>query len=304
MKPLIYWLLGCFSLTLWAQESPKFEAINDTFTVRTDATQLFNILFNDQTDTFKVFNFTITEAAQGEAIVKNERGVDKLQYTKVNDGTDTDVLTYQICLPTGACSEAKVVIYKCPGGATGFPEVNVTTVRVNDILTFAHTGNKVRFSEFPKNGEIFVNADSSGFTYSPRLDFTGKDALKYDVYEVSSPVCGQIRLEGHNEMIQVIPLDKNNQPPVAEDDEITIEGARKTEIPVLVNDRDPEGNLKKRITVESSPRFGKVRYTPSTITYTPNEGFVGTDKITYSVCDYNGLCDRATVTITVKAVKN
>lgn len=306
MKPLFYlFALLCALPTAYlnAQDvdsKPPFAAINDTFTVRTDGTQLFNILRNDNTDTFDVFNFTIIETAQGNASVKNDRGVDKLQYTRVDDGTDTDQLTYQICLPTGECSTATVVIYKCPAGETGFPEVNVTTVRMNDILTFAHTGMRVRISEMPKKGEIFINVDSSGFTYSPQKDFTGGDLLKYDVYEVSSPVCGQIRLEGHNEMVQVIPSDKNNKAPIAEDDDVTIEGSKKTEIFVLVNDSDPEGNLKKKITVETSAQHGKMRYSPQYITYTPANSFVGTEKITYSVCDYNGACDRGVVTITVK----
>ena len=305
MKPLFYFIALLCALPiigLNAQDAgkPTFEAVNDTFTVRTDGTQLFNILRNDNTDTFDIVNFTIIEAAQGNASVKNDRSVDKLQYTRVDDGTDTDRLTYQICLPTGECSTATVVIYKCPAGETGFPEVNVTTVRMNDILTFAHTGMRVRISEMPKKGEIFVNVDSSGFTYSPQKDFTGSDLLKYDVYEISSEVCGQIRLEGHNEMIQVIPLDKNNKRPIAEDDEVTIEGNKKTDIFVLVNDSDPEGNLKKKITLETSAQHGKMRYSPQYITYTPAAGFVGTEKITYSVCDYNGACDRAIVTVTVK----
>ncbi len=287
-------------LSSQAQNTSKFEAVNDTFTVRTDATQLFNILFNDITDTFDIANFTIIEAAQGDAKIKNDRGIDKLQYTRVEDGTDTDQLQYQICTPAGECSTGYVVIYKCPSGDNSFPAVNTTTVRVNDILTFAHTGNKVKISDLPQNGEIFMNADSSGFTYSPKPDFTGGDVIKYDVYEISSTVCGQIRLEGHNEMIQVLPLDKNNQRPIAEDDEVTIDGAKKIEIFVLVNDSDPEGNLKKKITLETSPHHGSARYSPQSITYTPAEGFVGIEKLTYSVCDYNGACDRGTVTITVK----
>ena len=300
---LLFWLT-LLPFGLAAQNTlPPFGAVNDTFTVRTETTQLYNILRNDNTDTFDVVNFRIIEAAQGNAIVKNDRGVDKLQYTRVDDGTDTDRLTYEICLPTGECSIGAVIIYKCPAGETGFPEVNVTTVRVNDILTFAHTGMRVRLSELPKKGEIFFNADSSGFTYSPQHDFTGGDMLKYDVYEVSSAVCGQIRLEGHNEMIQVIPLDKHNKRPIAEDDEVKIEGPVKTEIFVLVNDSDPEGNLKKKITVETSPVHGKLRYSPQSVTYTPAQGFEGIEKITYSVCDYNGLCDRGTIIITVKKVE-
>ncbi len=290
-----------FAIRIETVKTPfGFKAVNDTFTVRTDATQLFNILRNDETDTFDIVNFTIIEPAQGDAKVKNDRGVDKLQYTRVNDGTDTDQLTYQICLPSGECRTGKVIIYKCPAGALGFPEVSVTTVRVNDILTYAHTGNRVRLSTMPKYGEIFMNADSSGFSYSPKPDFTGADAIKYDVYEISSAACGQIRLEGHDEIVQVIPLDKNNQKPIAEDDEISIEGSKKTEIFVLVNDSDPEGNLRKKITVETSAQHGKMRYSPQSITYTPAEGYVGTEKITYSVCDYNGACDRGTVIITVK----
>ena len=41
-----------------------------------------------------------------------------------------------------------------------------------------------------------------------------------------------------------------------------------------------------------------------TIDYTPDPGFFGTDSFTYEVCDLAGLCDTATVDITVNAVND
>ena len=38
-----------------------------------------------------------------------------------------------------------------------------------------------------------------------------------------------------------------------------------------------------------------------TVTYTPNDGFIGTDTFEYTVCDAMGNCDTGTVTITVNA---
>ncbi len=41
-----------------------------------------------------------------------------------------------------------------------------------------------------------------------------------------------------------------------------------------------------------------------TVTYTPNPDFNGTDTFTYDVCDPDGLCDTATVTVTVNSVND
>ena len=66
---------------------------------------------------------------------------------------------------------------------------------------------------------------------------------------------------------------------------------------------DADGTLDPAsVTVISGPSNGGTSVNPVTgeVTYTPNLGFTGTDVFVYEVCDNDGDCDTATVTITVE----
>ncbi|UWX54062.1 gliding motility-associated C-terminal domain-containing protein [Maribacter litopenaei] len=79
-----------------------------------------------------------------------------------------------------------------------------------------------------------------------------------------------------------------------------------TEIDVLANDTGIPSDGELTVT---DPSSGTVTIddggtpddiTDDTIVYTPNEGFNGTDSFEYTVCDTEGNCDTATVTIIVE----
>ncbi len=70
-------------------------------------------------------------------------------------------------------------------------------------------------------------------------------------------------------------------------------------IGVLTNDVDPQGD-DFSIQGFEQPSNGTVTLTEDGLfNYVPNTGFVGTDMFTYRICDVNGNCDEATVTINV-----
>ncbi|MCO6175387.1 cadherin-like domain-containing protein, partial [Flavobacterium sp. NRK F10] len=60
----------------------------------------------------------------------------------------------------------------------------------------------------------------------------------------------------------------------------------------------------KYVTV--NPSNGTVTVNPVTgeVTYTPDPNYVGTDTFEYQVCDNEGLCDTATVTVVVNPVND
>ena len=107
-----------------------------------------------------------------------------------------------------------------------------------------------------------------------------------------------------------------NQPPVAVDDVVEVEIWETLEIDVLANDIDPEGNFEDHSMVidefpvlgtaelrrEYVPQQAGAGFSPPTdptwrpvIAYIP--GPSGVDALVYSVCDSEGLCDSAQVTI-------
>ena len=74
---------------------------------------------------------------------------------------------------------------------------------------------------------------------------------------------------------------------------------------VVANDSDSDGSLDLTtlaIVSGSGPSNGAVVVNADgSITYSPNPGFVGTDSYTYEVCDNEGACGQATVTVEVDA---
>ena len=103
------------------------------------------------------------------------------------------------------------------------------------------------------------------------------------------------------------PTTPPNNPPTARDDIATTNEDTPIIIDVLSNDSDSDGTLTpSTVTVISGPANGVTTVNPATgeITYTPNPNFFGTDTFVYRVCDNDGACDTATVTVTVTGVND
>ena len=98
-------------------------------------------------------------------------------------------------------------------------------------------------------------------------------------------------------------IPQANGPPVAVGDSTTTAEDTAIVIRVLDNDSDVDGDSLSVIEV-STPSNGSVAITGAgtTVTYTPNANFHGSDLFTYKVSDGNGSTDTGTVTVTVTAV--
>jgi CSLREA domain-containing protein len=91
----------------------------------------------------------------------------------------------------------------------------------------------------------------------------------------------------------------SNAPPDAVDDAAAFEvnsGAHT--ISVLANDTDPDGDT-LTITAVTQGTHGTVGNNTTSVSYTANANFVGTDSFTYTVDDCHGHTDTATVSVTV-----
>lgn len=96
--------------------------------------------------------------------------------------------------------------------------------------------------------------------------------------------------------VQLTPL-----PPVATDDTASLPQNTSQQVAVLSNDTTPVG----AVSLQSigQPAHGKaVKGSNGEVTYTPDNGFVGTDSFSYTATNEYGGVDTATVTVTVKDV--
>ncbi|MCV7419201.1 tandem-95 repeat protein [Mycobacterium yunnanensis] len=131
---------------------------------------------------------------------------------------------------------------------------------------------------------------ASGVTYTPNANFDGTDSFSYTASDGSLTGTATVT-------VTVTPVD---DPPVAVNDSATVtEDSGSTSIDVLANDTDIDAGP-KTITGVTQPTNGSVTFTGTTLSYTPNANFNGTDAFSYTL---NG-GSAATVTMTVTAVND
>jgi gliding motility-associated-like protein len=138
------------------------------------------------------------------------------------------------------------------------------------------------------NGTIVMQANGT-FTYTPGPNFQGTEEIIYQVCEGS--VCDT----------HLLTIFVSNTPdaPIAGFDSYTVVVNGVLNANVGDNDINTD-DATLTFTLGSTVSNGTlVLNNNGTFTYTPNNGYLGTDSFTYTVCGGPGLCDNATVTITV-----
>lgn len=125
--------------------------------------------------------------------------------------------------------------------------------------------------------------------YTPAANFNGTDSFTFSVRD------GQFQSNVATVIIQVANV---NDPPAARDDSANTVRNTTVTISVLANDTDVDGDV-LAISAVSSAGNGKTAILGTRIVYTPANGFVGTDRFTYSVRDGRGGVATAAVTVVV-----
>jgi hypothetical protein len=144
----------------------------------------------------------------------------------------------------------------------------------------------------PEHGNITIEWDGEKwvYTYTPEADaegeyFAGTETVTYSVTD------GQLDGEGNPiEIIGTVEINLINNPPVQNNDTVTVGQNETVVIDVLANDYDPDYPtymddltvVQDSITVQHGQL---ILNDDNTFTYIPDPGFVGTDIFTYAVKD-------------------
>ncbi|MCT4554418.1 MAG: tandem-95 repeat protein [Pelagimonas sp.] len=169
-------------------------------------------------------------------------------------------------------------------------------VLANDSDVDGHTVS-VSGANNGANGTTTVEADGS-ITYAPNANFSGSDGFSYFVSDGNG---------GTASAYVTVTVTSVNDAPVAGNDSASTAYDTAVNIDVLTNDSDVDGG-DLEITGTGAASNGTVAVddngtagdtTDDFLTYTPDEGFVGTDSFSYTVSDGNGGSDMATVSVTV-----
>ncbi len=218
------------------------------------------------------------------------------------------MLTF-LCLslqPTPANAEITAAIIVSPTEGL-FTDENNSTDSFSIVLDSPPSGSvKIEFSSSDLSegtvspaSVVFNNGNWDAVEW---IDVTGvSDGIQDGdvLYQVFGLASSTDPLFDGLEMPAVSITNINDALPVANDDHPPIEGYSPIIIPVLQNDSALD-DTPLQLSVTSDPSNGSYVINPApenTITYTPSTSFTGFDQFTYSICDGDGDCASATVTI-------
>ena len=181
----------------------------------------------------------------------------------------------------------------------GIP-VNIPTLD-NDFDPSGNPLVTIGFQETTENGGTVTRDEDGSLIYTPPEGFTGTDGFTYNVIDSR----GFTDTAFVSIVVDRIPLDL---PPLILDQEVYTSGSDPVDIFVLDNEFDPRDIRREIVDFEETPEGGTVTIddngtpedlTDDFLTYTPTDGFTGTDGFSYSVSDDRGLTSTAFVTVKV-----
>ncbi|NET44443.1 Ig-like domain-containing protein, partial [Okeania sp. SIO2B3] len=297
------------SVTAAAPDNSPPTAGADSATTTFNTAVTINVLANDSDpdeDNISVISADSTSANNGNITVNSDNTV---TYTPADGFTGTDTFTYTIDDGNGGTDLGTVTVSVAPPDNN--PPVagddNVSTAE-NTPVTFPFLSNDtdpdgdiVLIDSFDlsstNGGSVSLNNDGT-FTYTPPTNFSGTDTFNYTVSD------GNGGTDTATVSISVTAAAPTNSPPTAGADSATTTSNTSVTINVLANDSDPDEDDISLTTVDStSANNGNITVnSDNTVTYTPADGFTGTDTFTYTIDDGNGGTDLGTVTVSVNSL--
>jgi|688.fasta_scaffold02231_8 gliding motility-associated-like protein len=212
-------------------------------------------------------------------------GLASIEYTiDDNEGSSSDPATISIdVLPVNDApvAAADTTIVNEDIIITGSVAANDSDVE-NDLLTFDYISGAT-------NGSFVFNNDGS-FEFTPDLNFSGEITIVYEVCD-TEPLCVQSTL--------TLIIDPINDAPVADNDFESVSNNSTLSGSVAGNDSDPENDILTFSVITGALNGSFTLNSDGTFDYDPDDSFVGTEVITYEVCDQEPLCTTGTLEITV-----
>lgn len=284
------------------------DAVNDSVETDEGTAATWNLISNDTDPEGNIVAATFGIVSGPSKGTLGNVGDGSVTYTPNAGYSGPDSLVYEICDSTGLCDTATVSItvndineppVANPDSISTPEDVAVTVdVAANDTDPDGNldpTSVRIPAGKEPANGTAVVNANGT-ITYTPSANFYGTDTFEYEICDTGDPVlCSTSSAIVTTTVVQV------DDPPNALDENQSVdEDTAKT---WTLSATDPDGNLDwGTLTIIDGPDKGTLIHNGSgSVTYTPANNYNGLDSFTYQVCDTTGLCDTATVSLTVTA---
>uniref|UniRef100_UPI002611FB06 Ig-like domain-containing protein n=1 Tax=uncultured Sulfitobacter sp. TaxID=191468 RepID=UPI002611FB06 len=267
-------------------------AVDDCVSTPEDTPVTIPVLANDSDPDGNPLTVIAATSPDGDVVINDDGTV---TFTPNPDFTGDAEIAYTISDGNGETDEAiaKVSV----GEETDPPVANDDTAETDEDtpVTIDVLGNDTDpdgdplevISATSPDGTVTINDDGT-IEFTPNPDFNGPTTITYTVTDGNG---------GEDTGTVDVTVNPVNDGPLAEDDVANVNAGSSVTVPVLANDSDPE-NDPLTIVSASSPDGEVVINDDGTLTFTPNEGFVGEAQVNYTVSD-GELEDPAVLFVTV-----
>ena len=293
----------CSSATVTVTVNPVNDgpdAVDDVETVLAGATVTVDVLSNDSDvdGTLDTSSVSIVTGPLHGSVTVNGNGT--IDYTADAAYAGADSFQYEVCDNDGACASATVSI-TVTSLAGNNPPIAVNdfdttdedspiriTVRSNDSDPDADT---LSIGSFTQSTHGTVRRAGGALRYTPDTNWNGTDTFTYEVCDPDG-ACDTATV--------TVVVDPVNDAPVAHNDAVRTKPGKPVDIPVTFNDEEPDGDAIV-VTVMEQPAHGAVIVQPDgTVVYRSAGSYAGADSFTYEICDPDGDCSTATVSVVVQ----
>ncbi|MGB0931026.1 MAG: SdrD B-like domain-containing protein, partial [Chitinophagales bacterium] len=280
-----------------ASIAPTSTSINGSVTNTTagyDGIEV-NVFNNDYDMCYDNWTTAITDQPANGTVTISTTGV--IDYIPNEGFEGVDEVTYEICNECGSCNTAILSIdVTLPAVDCETEDINLCVAPITPIEIcpdFCLDGDyEITSATTTYNCSITIAGECITYTALPL--FAGDDIVEIIACTLDGTVCDT----SYAYITVSDDCSSLNNPPIAVDDSAVSPLGNTIAIDVLGNDSDPDGN-NFTITSFTEPSAGVVIQNGNLFEYTPLPGYVGEDSFTYQICDSNGACDEATVTIEV-----
>lgn len=247
------------------------------------------------------FTFTTLQSPMHGNLQWQESG--SYTFTPENNFNGTDTFTYGVCDNGNLCDEASVTITinalnDAPAIGSETSEVNEDETLTQNLATNDSDAENDAISyaliQAPTNGVASISSTGI-FTYTPATNFWGVDTVTYEACDALN-ACSQGVLTISILSVNDAPQANGFTHTMQEDE--TVSGTLSS----LVDHVDSETLFFGTMIAASNGSV--VIENQGAYTYTPNNNYFGNDQFTYLVCDPQGICDTATIFITLSSIND
>tara|TARA_R110002049_G_scaffold2750_10_gene22413 strand:+ start:44849 stop:48829 length:3981 start_codon:yes stop_codon:yes gene_type:complete len=225
------------------------------------------------------FNGTDTIVYTATNGIGSDSGTISVTVSEVNNPPTSGPVTVAATEDTPVTFDAATILANAsPGSGEASQSVTITGVTASTS----------------QGGTATING-SGGIDYAPAANFFGSDTFTVTITDNGTPAESV-------DFVVTVNVASVNDAPTAGNDSASVLSGSSVQITVLANDSAGPANENQTLTVVSatSSQGSTTINANGTLTFTPNDGFVGTATIAYTVEDSDNAQASATVTVDVQ----